>query len=688
MGGGAVGGLSMAHPANAMGRVAQPQQQHHNTTGATAPPPSAAALGADLIDKNQGLSLKNVRNLSHLPIVAVDLHAHQNHQYVAYFPPKSADPSKGDLRSTPVPPPRSTTLQFAATETAHKTLKKYLNKNKSFDVLQAESLAVSAQSSVASNSHSHSHKKKNKDAPPASPAAIANISLQQPHLLLGLRRIEDAPAFVQKRFTVEADSTSPAFAEESHTSLGVTVSHCSVDGVSPPQNDDDDRVAFKVRLHASKKAITVFPEEAVEIVLHQARQAVAQKAKLPTSSEEEMVDCPCAIAVPTWAMHDAAVEALSEAAGLGAVIVPRNVAALAGELVPTLDGRVTPLLERTLAVRASLYKEYQQREAMGQSQSNVFEDAMTVVVFSTTSEGVEGTVVQVSDQKLNSLSCVFGEMKVVANVSYLDADPLSCLQKCATELEQAVGRIAPEMDGPTGIALVGDQQKELLAQWIRVKNEEWKDVPVFPTDLDCVAKGAATLGAVSHGRILALAKSGGGSKPRAELGLRVQNVAPCAVAIRYNYNGTMSSGKNTANSNVANQWSEAKVLFDFDRPLPAGPHVIECKAAECVVHRATATAASPLDEQEFIKQTKNYEGAKGIPLREAAALNLQVQVLQKWTRNGEWKPVGDILEPLVQVDEDSKGKVTRVACESVTLEISLGVTGLITRALVGERYVC
>ena len=124
-GGGAVGGISMAHPANAMGRVAQPQQQHHNTTGATAPPPSAAALGADLIDKNQGLSLKNVRNLSHLPIVAVDLHAHQNHQYVAYFPPKSADPSKGDLRSTPVPPPRSTTLQFAATETAHKTLKKY-----------------------------------------------------------------------------------------------------------------------------------------------------------------------------------------------------------------------------------------------------------------------------------------------------------------------------------------------------------------------------------------------------------------------------------------------------------------------------------------------------------------------------------------------------------------------------------
>jgi hypothetical protein len=236
--------------------------------------------------------------------------------------------------------------------------------------------------------------------------------------------------------------------------------------------------------------------------------------------------------------------------------------------------------------------------------------------------------------------------------------------------------------------LVGDQQRDLFAQWNKVKNKEWEKVPVFLSDVDCVAKGAAILGAVSHGRILTLAQVGGG-KPRAELGLRVQNVAPCAVAIRYNYHGTSSvgSGQNTAN-NSASQWSEAKVLFDFDRPLPAGPLAIECKAAECVVHRMTAaTAASPLDEQEFIKQTKNYEGAKGIPLRETAALNFQVQLLQKWTRDGEWKPVGDILEPLVKADEDSKGKVTRVACESASLEISLGVTGLITRAMVGERYV-
>ena len=385
---------------------------------------------------------------------------------------------------------------------------------------------------------------------------------------------------------------------------------------------------------------------------------------------------------------DAAIEALQEAAGgMGTVIVQRNVAALAGALLPSIDGRVTPLLERMNAVRATMLKQHQQLLATGrQTEAQVFEDAITLVVFSTTPEGVEGTVVQVSEANLNNINCLFGDFKVVSNVSYLDANPVSRLNECATELEQAVERIAPEMDGPAGIVFVGEEQDKMLMHWNSVDIEEWKKVPAFTSEVDCVAKGAAILGAVSHGRILSFAKSGGG-KPRAEFALRVQNVTPCAVALHCTYHGA-SSKNNTKKS--TNQWSETKVLFDFDRPLPAGPHVIDCNAAECAVYRAKAAAASALDEQAWLKEIKKYEGAKGIPLRETAALNYQVQVWQKWTRDGEWQPVGDPLEPLVQLNEDNKTseKPTRVACESVSLEISLGVTGLITRVLAGERYVC
>jgi hypothetical protein len=34
------------------------------------------------------------------------------------------------------------------------------------------------------------------------------------------------------------------------------------------------------------------------------------------------------------------------------------------------------------------------------------------------------------------------------------------------------------------------------------------------------------------------------------------------------------------------------------------------------------------------------EGAKIIPQREDAALNLRVRILQRWTRDGEWMQVG------------------------------------------------
>jgi hypothetical protein len=163
-------------------------------------------------------------------------------------------------------------------------------------------------------------------------------------------------------------------------------------------------------------------------------------------------------------------------------------------------------------------------------------------------------------------------------------------------------------------------------------------------------------------------------KARAELALHVQNVAPVAVGIQMNYHGGAS-----------NKWTPVKTIFDFDRQIPAGPHTFDLNAAECAVHRSGK--AEGLSEEEFLKATKKNEGAKGIPVREEAALDLRIQVLEKWTRDGEWKKVGDAMQPLVKVEtaDDEKEGEKRIACESVVLELSLGVTGMITTSLVGER---
>jgi hypothetical protein len=85
------------------------------------------------------------------------------------------------------------------------------------------------------------------------------------------------------------------------------------------------------------------------------------------------------------------------------------------------------------------------------------------------------------------------------------------------------------------------------------------------------------------------------------------------------------------------------------------------------------------------RRISKNEGAKRIPRREEAALNFKVQILQRWTRDGEWKKVGDAMEPLVKTVENKDGKTTRIACERVEWELSLGVTGMITSNFVGGR---
>lgn len=55
--------------------------------------------------------------------------------------------------------------------------------------------------------------------------------------------------------------------------------------------------------------------------------------------------------------------------------------------------------------------------------------------------------------------------------------------------------------------------------------------------------------------------------------------------------------------------------------------------------------------------------------------------MQKFTRDGKWIKIGDTMSPLVVVEKDEE----KTACEKVSLELSLGVSGLITQCLVGDR---
>src|SRR5210317_1086411 len=91
LGGGGLSISAMAHGGpNAMATHQAHSQHSHSsipsgTSGMAAPGTSYAALGADLLDKNQSfLNAKSVRAVRTLPIVAVDLYG--DHVDVSYFP--------------------------------------------------------------------------------------------------------------------------------------------------------------------------------------------------------------------------------------------------------------------------------------------------------------------------------------------------------------------------------------------------------------------------------------------------------------------------------------------------------------------------------------------------------------------------------------------------------------------------
>jgi hypothetical protein len=706
MGGAGAGGLTLAHQANAMARPSGGPPPGASSIpdapgGGMAPPSSAAAaLAADLVDKHQQqLSLSQVRDLSKYPLVAVDLYAASNNAiYVAGFPPKQQQKPSDDAEggSPPKQPFVVGTINdqvpLKTTEQSHKTLRKWLSQDRTFADLKTDVLEVTS----AEPKKQATTKKGGKNN-----SSAGVVVVESPQQWLGIRRFSQAPESIKSKVTMddeEVESTtttttttktnapSPIAPEtKASTQVGaVIMGHGSLDGTTVPQGDDYDRVVYKLKLCESKKALTVLPEEMTKVLFQIAQHDVAKyykekygstkKASVDNNDidqEDAIPNYPCAVAVPAVNCHDNSIEALLEAMGGTGVIFQRSICALQGALMesynpPSKNMLFVDQIQQTLT---KIHKEHQ--VAVVQNPGAALNECMLVLLTGVAQDCAEATAIQLSQPRPGGNGLIWGDFKVLTNVSYRSPTPEKIIDKCISELFDTLDAIAPEAGTPVAFLSYGSQAEQVAIQttWTKLQKslEDWENIPAFSSPPQAVALGTAYLGAVSHGRVTQIVQQPG-KKPKADLGVHVHNVAPCAVGVAMKYDKDAP-------------WTPVKTVFDFDRRVPAGPYPLDLVAAECVVYRENPNAKETLSDEALVKAIEANQGSKFIPKREQAALDLKVQVMQKLTRDGEWQKVGDEMSPLVTLDKDEK----KIACEKVVLELSLGTTGMITSAMTGER---
>jgi len=639
------GGLAMAHQAQAMVRPSAqppPGAQIPGSLGGGGPPGLCAALGADLVDKNQ-LSMRQAKNVSHLPVVAIDIYG--TDPMVASFPPKPEEPDLS-TRATIVGKLQAE-VSFNKNEDSHKILRKYLSKDKSYEDLRKSSLCASKGGNAT--------------------------TLEKPHQWMGMRRLQDTPDFIKDNNPVVKASSNgvggatAAISEEASLEC-VHVTNGTLDGVSAPKGDDFDRVVYKIRLANSKKAVTMLPEEATNLILAMAQTSVARKNAI----EEDPLNYPVALALPAWACHDAAMEAWMDSVP-GAVYYQRSVAALCGALQPTMQEPQNALLTRITKVTKALLTEHQRR-----NDGTNFDYEPLVVLVGVTDDGIECTAAQVSDVQENTPSCVFSNFKILCNVSYPTNSGLEKIEDCMQKLYNIIGEVAPELDGPVGIVSYATNKDQLSGlmkklESCRANLDTWEKVPILQARLDCVAIGTATLGAVTHGRLARLT-TGASGKAKPALALQIHDVAPTEVGVRMSYKTGI--------------WAPVKTIFAFDRRVPAGPYGIDLSAAQCAAHLQVGAGDKFDWDSDALSDAidaalKDVEGKEGIPKREAAALCFKIQIVQKLTRDSDWVNVGDEAMPLTKTEYEGE-KEKLIACENIMLELSVNSTGVITQSFVGQ----
>jgi len=612
--------------------------------GSMAAPANLSALGADLVDKSQQLSLKQVKDLSDMPIVAIDLYSSE--PIVSSFPPKVKDGSSDDHLEPSVIGKMKDKIALKTSEASHKTFRKWLSKSKGYEDLQSDVFTKLDDESA--------------------------VVIQSPELWMGLRRLEEGPSYLQKMVSLD-NSNTPALAEEASQGVGISLANGTLDG-SVPEGDDFDRVVCKLRLNEKKKALTVLPEEMLQLIVNQAQYHVARKRSAESSDDEdEMEDImsyPCAIAVPAPYCNDQSIEALLDATDNTGVIFQRSVCALAGALLPGTEEKPNMIMHHLHTTTQKRQREFNLEQI--KNPDATFDDSIVLLLAGMTKDTAECTAIQISARDNDKYCCPYTKFKVVCSVSRRHENPESVLNECFAGLFETLDNVAPEAPTPLGMISYGSlsEQKTIETKWERLKKglETWEEIKHFATKIDCVANGTGLLGGISHGRLSTLVQLPNKKKPKAQMAIQTMNVAPVAVGVMMNYYGG-EKGK----------WTPVKTIFDFDRRVPAGPYSLELSAAESAVRREGKI--SDKSEEDFFKAVTDREAAKYIPEREQAALNLRVQVVQKFTRDGEWIKIGNVMSPLTIIEKDEE----KTACEKVFLELSLGLSGLITQSLVGDR---
>mmetsp|Transcript_19981 Transcript_19981/g.29260 ORF Transcript_19981/g.29260 Transcript_19981/m.29260 type:complete len:726 (+) Transcript_19981:171-2348(+) len=712
-GGGGLSAAAMAHGPNsamAMHRAhAQPPPGAEAPPGMTAAPgTSYAALGADLIDKNQNLTLKGVKNMAELPIVAVDLYGGGE---VSYFPPIGEDGEGGETVSGGRPIKVRSMGRLGSgsgtekglslkrnDDVAYRAVRRLLSKSRGVDAVIDNAIVDDVEEKGSSSNDV--------------------LTIPRPYLLLGARRTANLTADTLNKFEVEEDDNSPAISEESAAPKGgVSLRNATLDGSSNPTGDDFDRVAVRLTMHSGKKPLSILPEEVVGIMVARAKRLVHRSwiagggeevEVLPEKGEDDdeedaYLPYPVAYAVPGWACIDSAVEALLDSSASGpnpAVAYQRSVAALVGSLLPRERGskhKLHSLLgEEVKRLREAFEKELREADDDDEGKASPSQSAFQPLVLAVgvTADGLELSAAQLSGVSADP-HCPFGDVNIIANVNYRSETPFNLLEKAMGELREKVGRNLPESPGPCALityGTVGMQVKlktsltKLLKSYAveAEKNNVDDDdddgfderISIVSTGEECVAEGLSVLAASSHGRIYHRETEG---KKKAKRTLNVHDVAATAVGMRMNYHSDEDE----------NKWSKVKVVFDFDRRVPAGPYQVELTAAECAAFRAKADDVDFDDDngEKLEAAMKKFEGGKMIPKREEAARGFKLQIVQMSERGGAWMPVGDIMKPLTIEDsqaDDKESDEGRVACESAVLELSVGAAGIITSTLMSD----
>ena len=689
-------GMSL-HQQTASG--AHSSHAHAGPAPGVPPPGSFAALAADVVDKGQQLTARGVRAVASLPIVGIDLYGDGGE--VAAFPAVDEDGPEGKKKKGTGPRfvtamgrvgANGTDLVLKCEDDAsHRAVRKLLAKGTGYETVFRSSVVADA-------------------------GAADGATITKPHLLLGARRTSAVDEETISLYKIADDNSGAAIAEESAEALAnpVTVRNGTLDGGTTPNHDDFDRVAFHLSVHSGKKGLTMLPEEAVGMVVTQAKRSALRSmaADLVTEAtaeddevtEEDLyLDIPTAVPIPAWACSDGACEAVIEACGGrgNVMLYQRSVSAVAGSLLFKANedkGEPPKLLQMLVDRINTIHKERQKREAAAAAGTSGDGDEASgptgpyhplVIYAGATDDGLEITAVQLSevnDMNMVDGFCPFGDVKVISSVAYKTSDPIGKVGEALLELTENIDENLPELfeddKGPAALVTYGTiasqvKMKKALTKALAEGDEDWSSaaIPFHSTREECAASGAAVLAAVSHGRVTTVVTeqlNNGKSRAKGKAAVVVHNVACSAVGMRYNYFGGKKS-----------KWSDVKVIFDFDRRVPAGPYEIEFSAAESAAMRAKQY--SEKEEEALLEATKKLSGAKNIPVREEAALDFRIQIVQRMERDGGWVNIGNVMKPLTvrRTEEDDEGnEVSKeedsIACESSAVNLSVNPIGIIT----------